>query len=1337
MGCDNEVTDGTNGAPGEDEEYATTQTGRKSRKLMGESRTVNVHNLGRHFVEQVLDVRRTPVADQNAGREGETLQFLAQVRGWQGVQAEARKEWLLGLNDWSLASQLTLAADKHIFCIPQEHYPRDQPENGEPGWWYRVERVATCRQCIVCDRRKVQAEFTCEDWNKRGPIKCSQCKGEHQRLGRRRQSEKKRKYAQDDSRWGCNGGRHLSGARDREEVNLTEPTTERRSKRERKSQRASLGDRQDSESEADHQDEEWTVYQAQKCVTMSPANPRYVGRGDDNSGGEVTYTMQEMRALLRSQSGGARIWLTTSQMGWSLFTEQNEIRNARDELEGKITARSLAPVISTYIRGLGEEAISSASQERRAILMEARLLDQAWGIWDDQEVSGGEEEEQARPMPEGTNEAKQHAMATITQRRREWESPSYSLVRQDPHLLPDSGLSPRVGRDFFLDEKIPRDVNGKGYVGVTETSVLWKESETAKLFTYQGLTSCMEPDQTWTIMGSMWHLLRKKAGRTDGDLIALVHNEVAYQDKLEAAGYRSPSWRILRALQGLQQATQLQGESAVSAPPFFACAGRGQKVFWGQTSGPTVFLWESLDAEGRKTCEEVVNSRKDWVVWSRTRPRPTEEQERVFVAAGKAVFEGKILAAQCDGRDESAEELPDGEMEDEQTGSDRTGGKACRQRGWWKTGNVAASGCPAGMTAWVHRDHCMVDQTAVESLQQAWECTEGKDECSVEMTGLERDYWLGSEAGRIGGYEFQGAVFGIDGSNHGGCMGSGCCRLHMPSADQQVRVGREEEGTSSNRPELGGVVLALRQAELSEDVLILCDNESVLKVINKWVGQGGRATLANAPDADILREILELIRARIEAGRATFLVKVKSHRGEPLNEQADTLAEKGRARPEEEKRWDERTDRMTFTVGRQSNTKTSVWTDSVRNAFRKQAGRSKVQDVYAQAARNWFRRVWYPRNQRWMQSTRPGRVAAKDGKFKDEQAWGKACFEDLERRELGEPATTSWSTDFLVREGESREELGKWLRNRAVPWKRRRRLIQVVTDTFPCGGWLHKIGRRATAECELCRRIQERSGRSGQDRVPVESIGHIQSAGCAGQSEAVTAAHNKCIRGLMSDIQVNGRKKSHLTFLTMEEEHTIGTLWKQDGCDAICSREELWHAAKDAEMLIPLQQGEGEPDALESQYEERFWKRRLDGIAIDTVGKKCYLIEFKRTRDRRHSYEERAREVARRQYKSLLSGLRVVEQQKGWKVEQLVFVGGTCGSVNVETFNQNLKLLEVPESKWNHIRRRMARRLLEEQDTVLRAYFAQKYDTTSECGGEGSSVAEPQGLAHVGRDVYA
>ena len=100
-------------------------------------------------------------------------------------------------------------------------------------------------------------------------------------------------------------------------------------------------------------------------------------------------------------------------------------------------------------------------------------------------------------------------------------------------------------------------------VVVTATSLLWRESTTAEVFTYQGLTSCTKPDQTWTIMGSMWHFLRKRTGRLDGDLSGFVHSEAAYQDKLETTGYRPPSWRGLRALQGIQKATQLQGGSAV------------------------------------------------------------------------------------------------------------------------------------------------------------------------------------------------------------------------------------------------------------------------------------------------------------------------------------------------------------------------------------------------------------------------------------------------------------------------------------------------------------------------------------------------------------------------------------------------------------------------------------------------------------------------------------------------------------------------------------------------------------------------------------------------------
>jgi hypothetical protein len=46
----------------------------------------------------------------------------------------------------------------------------------------------------------------------------------------------------------------------------------------------------------------------------------------------------------------------------------------------------------------------------------------------------------------------------------------------------------------------------------------------------------------------------------------------------------------------------------------------------------------------------------------------------------------------------------------------------------------------------------------------------------------------------------------------------------------------------------------MQPAALNEDALLLYDNEAVLRVIRKWVGQGGKATLATAPDAEIFYE---------------------------------------------------------------------------------------------------------------------------------------------------------------------------------------------------------------------------------------------------------------------------------------------------------------------------------------------------------------------------------------------------------------------------------------------------------------------------------------------------
>jgi hypothetical protein len=49
----------------------------------------------------------------------------------------------------------------------------------------------------------------------------------------------------------------------------------------------------------------------------------------------------------------------------------------------------------------------------------------------------------------------------------------------------------------------------------------------------------------------------------------------------------------------------------------------------------------------------------------------------------------------------------------------------------------------------------------------------------------------------------------------------------------------------------------------------------------------------------------------------------------------------------------------------------------------------------------------------------------------------------------------------------------------------------------------------------------------------------------------------------------------------------------------------------------------------------------------------------------------------------------------------IIFVGGTCGSVNVQTFNDNLEELHVIESKRNAIRKGLVYELLNAQDMAL------------------------------------
>jgi hypothetical protein len=96
----------------------------------------------------------------------------------------------------------------------------------------------------------------------------------------------------------------------------------------------------------------------------------------------------------------------------------------------------------------------------------------------------------------------------------------------------------------------------------------------------------------------------------------------------------------------------------------------------------------------------------------------------------------------------------------------------------------------------------------------------------------------------------------------------------------------------------------------------------------EWIGCG--ANLSKSSDADILKVIILKLQKRVEAGEGTLLIKVKDHRGDPLNEEVDIRAELGRRKEYKETIWDDLSGRTVYQCPAKQGTtkvlKTSVWT---------------------------------------------------------------------------------------------------------------------------------------------------------------------------------------------------------------------------------------------------------------------------------------------------------------------------------------------------------------------------------------------------------------------------
>ena len=178
----------------------------------------------------------------------------------------------------------------------------------------------------------------------------------------------------------------------------------------------------------------------------------------------------------------------------------------------------------------------------------------------------------------------------------------------------------------------------------------------------------MEPHRGWTIASSNSIFLRKRWLDREQELITVIQEETKHTEEKEEAGYRSPTWSILRALQKINKAKRLQGEAIMSAPPFFQCAGQGDLKFWGEDDGPTVVVWESLSESEQEQWSEKMDKSKDWVVWCRSRKK--DEEQRPFEVDGKEIFSNHSKQANPKA----------GEKTDKKGGK----GQSVRWKAWWR-----------------------------------------------------------------------------------------------------------------------------------------------------------------------------------------------------------------------------------------------------------------------------------------------------------------------------------------------------------------------------------------------------------------------------------------------------------------------------------------------------------------------------------------------------------------------------------------------------------------------------------------------------------------------------
>ena len=163
-------------------------------------------------------------------------------------------------------------------------------------------------------------------------------------------------------------------------------------------------------------------------------------------------------------------------------------------------------------------------------------------------------------------------------------------------------------------------------------------------------------------------------------------------------------------------------------------------------------------------------------------------------------------------------------------------------------------------------------------------------------------------------------------------------------------------------------------------------------------------------------------------------MKIKAHRGEPLNERADDLADEGKtlAKAGDSCQWTDRTTRVVYSYYDRSahQWKKGTWSKTIRNTVRRGVTESLMEDRLQKGADKWWTELFKPRPDLWegeqiepVGSTEKWETVT-SGKWIQKTTWNRMVTRTMREQPHTTPVTTMWTTDFLTREGEGRKTMG-------------------------------------------------------------------------------------------------------------------------------------------------------------------------------------------------------------------------------------------------------------------------------------------------------------------------